>query len=334
MRGRAVFSITFLLVGTLLIGAFGQPVAAAPADPAYPTAQHQFDLGAYSAAIATLQGIVLRNKSDAEAYYLLARSYYELHDYNAAISQAEQAIKLEPQNSVFHMWLGRAYGSKADKERSLFTARKVKTEFEAAVRLNPSNLQARRDLMEFYLEAPWIVGGSKDLAMSQVNAIAALDQVEGHLARAEYWRDAKKLDLVESEYALVMEQKPKTVDPYLEIAGFYSHQNNAPKMRAAIDAAAVVNSSDPRLAYYRGVAGVIAGTNLGEAEQYLKSFLASTPDRSDWPTHAAAREWIGKLYEKMGRRMEAAEQYRAALQLEPDRKEAKANLQRLEKQPK
>ncbi|MGH9702779.1 MAG: hypothetical protein ACRD4K_05350, partial [Candidatus Acidiferrales bacterium] len=94
-----------------------------------------------------------------------------------------------------------------------------------------------------------------------------------------------------------------------------------------------VNSSDPRLAYYRGVAGVIEGANLGEAEQYLKSFLASTPDRSDWPSHAAAREWVGKLYEKMGRRMEAAEQYRAALQLDPDRKDAKANLQRLEKQP-
>jgi hypothetical protein len=32
--------------------------------------------------------------------------------------------------------------------------------------------------------------------------------------------------------------------------------------------------------------------------------------------------------------MEAAEQYRAALQLDPSRQDAKANLQRLEKQPK
>ncbi len=330
MRRRALFLIVMLLAAVLII----EPVVVAAADPAFPTAQHQFDLGAYSAAVATLQGIVARNKSDAGAYYLLARCYYELHDYNAAIAQAEQAIKIEPQNSVYHMWLARAYGSKADKERSLFTARKVKTEFEAAVRLNPVNLQARRDLMEFYLQAPWIIGGSKDLAMAQVNAIAAQNQVEGHLARAEYWRDAKKLDLAEAEYGWVMELKPKIVDPYLEIAGFYSHQNNAPKMKAAIDAAANVNPSDPQLAYYRGVAGVIAATNLGEAEQYLKSFLASTPDRSDWPSHAAAREWIGKLYERTGRRMEAAEQYRAALQLDPDRKDAKASLQRLEKQPK
>ncbi len=332
MRRRSVFLI---LIAILLAAAWPLGLrAVAAADPTFPTAQHQFDLGAYSAAIATLQGIVQRNKSDAGAYFLLARCYYELHDYNDAIAQGEQAIKLEPQNSVYHMWLGRAYGSKADKERSLFTARKVKTEFETAVRLNPGNLEARRDLMEFYLEAPWIVGGSKDLALAQVNAIAAQNQVLGHLARAEYWRDAKKPDLVEAEYGWVMELKPNSVDPYLDVAGYYSHQNNAPKMKAAIDAAAAVNPSDPRLAYYRGVAGVIAATNLSEAEKYLKSFLASTPDRSDWPSHAAAREWIGKLYERIGRRMEAAEQYRAALQLDPDRKDAKANLQRLEKQPK
>ena len=332
MRRRSVFLI---LIAILLAAALAiQPSSVLAGDPAFSTAQHQFELGAYSAAVATLQGVVARNKSNAEAYYMLGRCYYELHDYNAAIAHSEQAIKIEPLSSVYHMWLGRAYGSKADKERSLFTARKVKSEFETAVRLNPGNLQARRDLMEFYLEAPWIVGGSKDLALAQVNAIAAQNQVEGHLARAEYWRDAKKLDLAEAEYGWVMELKEKNVDPYLEVAGFYSHQNNAPKMKAAIDEAASVNPSDPRLAYYRGVAGIIAGTNLSEAEKYLKSFLASTPDRSDWPTHAAAREWIGKLYEHMGRRMEAAEQYRAALQLDPSRQDAKANLQRLEKQPK
>jgi tetratricopeptide (TPR) repeat protein len=77
---------------------------------------------------------------------------------------------------------------------------------------------------------------------------------------------------------------------------------------------------------------VLSGTDLPRAEQYLKSYLASTPDRSDWPSHAGAREWLGRLYEAEGKRSEAAEQYRAALQLDPGRKEAKARLQKLEKQ--
>ncbi len=63
----------------------------------------------------------------------------------------------------------------------------------------------------------------------------------------------------------------------------------------------------------------------------MKSYLASTPDRSDWPSHAAAREWLGRLYEAQGKRADAAEQYREALQLEPKRKEARTRLEKLEK---
>jgi len=73
---------------------------------------------------------------------------------------------------------------------------------------------------------------------------------------------------------------------------------------------------------------------LPRAEEYLKSYLASTPDRSDWPSHAAAREWLGRLYEAEGKNVEAAEQYRAALQLDPGRKEARARLKHLEKKSK
>jgi tetratricopeptide (TPR) repeat protein len=76
---------------------------------------------------------------------------------------------------------------------------------------------------------------------------------------------------------------------------------------------------------------VLGNANLAGAEQYLKSYLASTPDRSDWPSHAVAREWLGRLYETQGKRAEAAEQYRAALQLDPKQKEARARLEKLEK---
>lgn len=317
----------------LLLAAIVSPTLPAipAADDPLAAAQHQFEAGGYPAAVTILQGFLSQNKSSAAANYWLARCYYELRDYDKAIESGEQATKLDPGNSLYHQWLGRAYGGKADRDRSFFLARKTKKEFEEAVRLNPGNLSARRDLEEFYLEAPWILGGSKDAAMEQVNAIAAQDPVEGHLARAVYWRDAKKMDLAEAEYRWVLQLKPNRLEPYFEVAGYYQHRSDPTKMQQAIDAAARVNPSDPRLSFYRGAAAVIAGTDLNDAEQYLKSYIASTPERSDWPSHAAAREWLGQLCEKLGRRMEAAEQYRAALQLEPDRKSARERLQNLEK---
>lgn len=331
---RIVFAV--LCAGILLLPAaaagYPRPPRAARADLSGPiqAAQHQFHAGNYAEAIATLQAAATRDASNAEAYYWLGRSYYELRDYDNAVSQLARAVALEGRNSVYHQWLGRAYGGKADRERSFFLARKVKKEFQQAVSLNPSNLAARRDLAEFCVDAPWIVGGSKDEALEQINAIAAIDPVEGHLARAVYYREGlKRLDEAENEYELVLVAKPNHIEPYLDAADFYRSQGKAAGVSAAIQAAAIVSAGDARLTFYRGVAAVLAHTGLADAEQDLKSYLASTPERSDYPPHAAAREWLGQLYEAQGKRTEAAEQYRAALQLDPKRREARARLERL-----
>ena len=71
---------------------------------------------------------------------------------------------VEPNNGEYHLWLGRTYGEKADASNFLTAAglaKKVRTEFERAVQLDPGNVMARTDLAEFYLEAPGIVGGGQ-----------------------------------------------------------------------------------------------------------------------------------------------------------------------------
>jgi tetratricopeptide (TPR) repeat protein len=345
VRAAALAGVSFLAIGVPALHAAVRAArtadeltsfaaAAMPADISalLQTAQRQFNAGNYSAAITTLQSAVVQNPSSGEAYYWLGRTYYEIRDYDNAIAAGEKSIALDPKNSVYHQWLGRIYGGKADRDRSFSYARKVKKEFEAAVQLNPDNLAARRDLEEYDLQAPWVVGGNKDEAKAQVDAIAALDPVAGHLARGVYDMDgAKKADLAEKEYREVLAAKPAKIEPYLEVIAFFQQQNKPADMQTAIEAAALVAPNDPRLGYWRGAALTLAGTNLGDAEKYLKAYLASTSDRSDWPSHAAARVWLGRVYEAQGKRSAAAEQYRAALQLDSSDKDAKARLDKLAK---
>jgi tetratricopeptide (TPR) repeat protein len=305
---------------------------AADASAQIQTAQRQFNAGNYSAAITTLQSAVTQNPNSAEAYFWLGRTYYEIRDYDNAIAAAEKSVTLDAKNSVYHQWLGTIYGGKADRDRSFSYARKVKKEFEEAVQLNPQNISARRDLEEYDLQAPWVVGGNKDEAKAQVDAIAALDPIEGHLARGVYDTDgAKKSDLAEKEYREILAAKPAKIDAYLEVIAFFQQQNKPADMDTAIQAAALVAPNDPRLGYWRGASLTLANSNLADAEKYLKAYLASTPDRSDWPSHSAARGWLGRVYEAQGKRSEAAEQYRAALQLDPNDKDAKTRLDRLAK---
>jgi len=317
-----------------LIAAVGAMVAPSGAQvaAAVQAAQRNFNAGNYAAAISALQPVATSSSSNAEANYWLGRSYYEISDYDSAVAQLEKAVSLDPKNSLYQQWLGRAYGGKADRDRSFSLAKKVKKQFQLAVSLDPSNIEARRDLEQFCLDAPWIVGGNKDEALEQVNAIAAINPIEGHLARAVYDRQAlKKLDEAENEIRQVLASDPKKPDPYLEAAEFFQSVNKPADMTTAIQAAARVSPSDPRLAFYRGVALVLSNTTLADAERDLKSYLASTPQRSDWPSHASARYWLGRLYEAQGKRAEAAEQYRAALQLDPKLTDAESRLAQLEK---
>jgi tetratricopeptide (TPR) repeat protein len=339
-RPAYVIKFSLALVALLVVLAVSVmpsvcPVFAAGFPPdasaAIQTAQHQFNSGNYTAAIKTLQAAATQNPNNAEVQYWLERCYYELRDYDNAVVTGEKAVELDPKNSLYHQWLGTTYGGKADRDRSFSDARKVKKEFEEAVRLDPSNVQARRDLEQYLMEAPWVVGGNKDEARNQVTAIEGIDPIQGHLARAEFYLESKKPELAEKEYREVLAAKPKQIDPYLDVITFFIHENKPADLEAAIQAAAQVAPNDPRLNFARGVLGVLSGKDFSRAEEYLKSYLASTPDRSDWPSHASAREWLGRLYEAQGKRAEAAEQYRAALQLDPKRKEAKARLEKLEK---
>jgi tetratricopeptide (TPR) repeat protein len=335
MRSRVDTIIRlFVLLGLACGFGVSHRAAAAPVDVSLlvQAAQHDFSLGNYSGAIKSLQTAISQNASSPEVYYWLGRSYYELRDFDNSVTHAEKAVFLDAKNSLYHQWLGRAYGGKADRDRSFFLAKKVKKELLEAVRLNPSNIEARMDLEDFCINAPWIVGGNKDEAHEQVDAIAALDAMEGHVARAKYEMEAmKRPDAADAEYRMILASKSNRVEPYLEAAAFFEKQNKLGDMESAIQQAEQINAKDPRIAFFQAAQWILSGTETAHAEEYLKSYLASAPERSDWPPHAAAREWLGRLYESQGKRAEAAEQYRDALQLEPGRKEATTRLQKLEK---
>jgi tetratricopeptide (TPR) repeat protein len=307
------------------------PAAAATRADDLSSVQQQFDAGNYTGAINTLRALVSQSPGNAVEHYWLGRCYYEVQDFTNAVSELEKATQLDPNSSVYHDWLGRGYGQEAAREKSFLLARRVKKEFQAAVEANGSNIDARRDLEEYLLQAPWIVGGSKDDALVQVNAIAQVSPVDGHLAKADYESALSKPDLAVEEYNAALSLKPQSIEPYLEVANYYGLQGKGAEVTALIEQAAQVSPKDPRLPFYRGVAHILTGTDFPLAEENLKSYIASSPERSDWPSHSRARYWLGQLYEKQGNKMAAAEQYREALSLDPDDREAKRALSELEK---
>jgi tetratricopeptide (TPR) repeat protein len=256
------------------------------------SARADFDAGKYAQVVKNLTSAHDQAPQDSAVAFWLARAYYEQRNYDKAVSYAEEAVRLNSKDGEYYRWLGRIYGAKADQSHSFFLARKVKQAFESAVKFAPRSIEAHRDLMQYLVEAPWIVGGDKDKARKEIDSIAQLDPVEGRLAKAAYLSTDKKWKEAESEYLAIVDQHPNRVEAYMEAAEFFAGRKEASNLERVVDDAGRVNSYDPRLDFYRAVVMVLNRKDLSRAEVLLHSYIDNVPQRSDYPSHDQALIWL------------------------------------------
>lgn len=127
----------------------------------------------------------------------------QANDGDAAVKAFEAAIAADDRNPEYHLWLARALGVVAQKAsvfRQPLLARRCKAEFERTVQLDPNNVAAREGLVQFYMIAPSVMGGSMAKAKEQADAIARLDAVRGSLARGSIASREKDLPAAEREF--------------------------------------------------------------------------------------------------------------------------------------
>jgi tetratricopeptide (TPR) repeat protein len=304
-----------LRIAILLWGACA--LQAAPvrgAQGSLPEAQREYNVGHYHRAVDVLTEAVVKSPDDAAFHFLLGQCYYELREFTRAVTSFERSVQLVPNQSDYHDWLGKAYGRRAEETLFLTAmgwARKTHKEFEVAVRLDPTNFQAQRDLIRFEMYAPSIVGGGDERALKHIEDLEKIDALHGQLARGEFLAVKKRFAEADAVFAKILGSNTDRIGVYFEVADYYRDRQNAEKMSEAIAAAERIDGEDRRLKFYHGVLLVMKKKNPADAESLLRSYLATVPDNSDLPPHASALEWLGRLHEAQGKFSEAAEEYRA-----------------------
>ena len=120
-----------------------------------------FHAGKYPEARAALAAIVARRPADAPACYYLGMAIRHRGDERAlddALPWLERAAALAPANADYRADYGGTCLEVADRRRSFSLATRGRDNMETALRLDPTNLDARFGLMRFYAEAPWPLG--------------------------------------------------------------------------------------------------------------------------------------------------------------------------------
>jgi len=293
-----------------------------------------YEASDYSKAIQMLQVAASKNPQNGDVQLLLTKSYLELQERDAAVKSAEKAVSVDPQNSLYHEWLGRAYGEKAD-HTSMFSAislaKKTRKEFETAVQLDGKNFAARQALIEFDCSAPGLVGGGEEKALPQIKELAELDATEGHYAAGNCRRQKKDFDSADAEFAKALESKPKSVELVYDIGDYAVRRSQIERLVAVADAGERLNPKDVRGKFYRGVALILKKENADEAEQLLREYLKRAPTRSGYPRPSTAHVWLGRLFEEQHRKDDAEKELETALRLDPKNKMAQESLKQLKK---
>ncbi|MFH1334911.1 MAG: tetratricopeptide repeat protein [Candidatus Zixiibacteriota bacterium] len=324
--------VTFLLLFVLLCLFL---VKSSPAqDYTLDEGKKLFDQEEYTQAKEVLLKVVQAEPKNPEVNFLLCKTFLYLGDHDNCVKYGEKAVKLNDSNSNYHLWLGRGYGiqaQKGSKIKAIFRAKKCKGEFEKAVALDSTNVNARLDLLQYLVGAPGIAGGDKDKAKKQAEIIPGMDSLYGAIGWAVYWGqldDTVKIEhylkiavLLDTTYHhnatylmgnFLMEQKryAEAAQNYEELYRKYPLEINA--------------------LYQIGRSYVIAQDSLDKAERCFKEYLKTTPKRNEPPLSGA--HWrLGMIYDLQGKRELALSELNLAVSMDPKSKEYKKTLEEVKK---
>jgi Flp pilus assembly protein TadD len=276
--------------------------------------RQDLDNGRANKAIALLQQELSKNSSSAADHNLLCRVYIQEEQWTKAEQECNRAAELEPNNSRYHQWLGRAYGdaaSHASLTSAYSLAKKVHAEFDTAVRLNPTNQSALSDLGEYLIDVPRILGGGPAHAEEIAQQLQPLNAARYHALQAKI--DAKKSDDAgaEQEWKLAIQSSPYPAKEWMGLAEFYAERRNFAAMEQAIQSGIAADSGKGPALVQGATLLVEKHKDPAEAEQMLRQYLASNQQSEDAPAFQVQVQ-LGKLLAANGDKPDAVKEFAAA----------------------
>ena len=283
----------------------------------------------YTGARAYFASTLQQNPQDAEAAAGMATLSLAENQNKAGVEWAQKAIALAPTDALYQMLLGVAYGQYVH-DVSIFSqlgiAYKVRDAFQQAVQLDPQDARARAGLAKYYILAPGIAGGSFQKANTQLAALDKIDPVQAAAVRAT-WEEHDK-DYPQAEAWLRTAAKlDKTGDGDYWLGTFLLQQNRCSDALATFEGGISKNPDNSSNYYGVGQAAAQGRIEVQKGIADLQKFL-NLPH--DWlpgtPTYKQAHYQLGVLYAIAGDKANEKAQYVAALNLDPDYKQARDAL--------
>lgn len=242
----------------------------------------------YAGTLAALKSV----PPSVEAQVLEGQCRFMQRDFKRAIELFEKAVAAQPKNSDYALWLGRAWGRRAESSNVFQApgfARNARDAFEKAVQLNPRNVEAISDLFSYYTEAPGFLGGGDDKAAKLADTIKSVNPAEYEYFQAQLAMKRKQDDAAEKHLRRAFELDSNSVGRLCDVASFVAKRGRFDESMKLFAQAAKMASSSPKWRYAQAKALVESKQNYALARQLLDEYLKG-PLTPDDPSREEAQE--------------------------------------------
>jgi Tfp pilus assembly protein PilF len=221
---------------------------------------------------------------------------YAGRDFRRATEILEKAARQEPDNALVQLWLGRAYGRRAENSLPFTAPRyasRARQHFERAVALDPANAEALSDLMEYYIQAPGFLGGGLEKAEGLVAKFRAIGPAAGEGALARMAEARKDLAGAERHLRRTVALEPASAGRLLDLAQFLSRHGRFAEARPLLESVGRLGAGQGRVLYVTAELFIGAGHNLPAARQMLRAYLAMPVD-ANLPSRQEAEKLLAR----------------------------------------
>lgn len=306
--------------------------------------------------------------NDAHAAFLMSQIKVAFNDLDGALSMAERSVAGEGHDADHLAQLAQVNALLAERgpwTKGIGYVRQLKRNISDALASNPNHVDALLVDMMFSFKAPMLVGGDKRKAHAIADRMVQTSPAWGYLAQARLAQEEqndsaaeqalvkgvqaepgnyrvkatlalfyccvmrnRKLDAAERWAKEAMKLDPRQSAAYSVLARVYAAQSRWQDLEAVLANAERSNPDDLAPYYAASRELMEQGKDLARAEAYLRKYMAAEPEGRA-PTPGEARWTLGLIYEKLGRKSDAATELMAALRLQPDLEAARRDLKRM-----
>jgi len=294
-------------------------------------AKKNFNEGNYEDSKNLFNTIGKNTSEYGESRYYLGRIFFSTRNFDESIEYFQEAIAANNKNADYYFWLGNSYGEKAmlsNMVEQAFLAKKILKNWETGVKLDSTHQGLRWGLMNFYSQAPSIMGGNMEKAYKAADELNKLRYPDGFEAKGYVYERDKKKEMAEKSFKEAINASPKELKFYYALAYFYLRQN---KINESIELFVKIIDINPQEANAHFEMGRLYSSNnkmLDQGKEHLTRYLQMA-DPNNKNGISKAYYYLGNIYKSQGDKTNAKKHYEKALSLDPTFIEAKHALEKL-----